>query len=71
MESKYHPYVFCPWCSTEIVPFEVSYAKEVQEKVVSKLAKLQIELASAIKTIQKFEQERIEFHKKKSKKQVT
>jgi len=58
MESTFHPFVYCPWCGAEILPFEVSNAKRIQLEMPEKLIELLKRLQDANDIIQKFEQER-------------
>ena len=64
METKFHPFVSCPWCNAEILPFEVVLAREHIPKYLAKLATLQANLVAETKVLETFELERAEHLKK-------
>jgi hypothetical protein len=68
MESRFHPFVYCPWCNVEILPLEVQQAQQRVNKYLLKLAELQQELVGANLVLENFHKDRAEYYiKHKSK----
>ncbi len=66
MEQTYKPFVYCPWCSAEILPFEVVCARRTQQELTAKLLEIHDRLQKANIVIRNFDTARANIQTKKT-----